>query len=658
MLALSRDVKLTGKSTTGPGGDLRSDLEELEASRIAAIEHVGAVRPETDGILQQLVDDVRGVFGADLCVVHLMLPNAMYFRAWSGPLPDELAASKLIPKEMSMCPPVVEGASPLVVEDLIEADEYKEHFVCAVGGMRFYAGTPLLTSEGVSIGTLCLLDGRPKRFTAQQLTTLGAFARAVSGRLELLGALERERDYREEEARRAREVARILESITDAFFALDGDWRFAYVNSEAERLLNRPKEQLLSENMWEQFPEAVGSTFYRKYHNAMEMGATAEFEEYYAPLDTWFAVRAYPSEGGLSVYFSDINDRKRAEGALRESEEKYRRLVETVQEGIAYIGPHDGIIDYCNLAYAEILGSEPGDLVGKSFFDFLDEGQKEKALRERTLRLRGAGTSYEICVTAADGRKKNLSATGSPLFKPDGSYGGAVQTIVDVTERKELEANQQRFLANAAHQLKTPITAVVGAAELLATKKDADPAVKDRLLSHILAEGARMRRLADTLLRLARVGRDSREPNVRGVDLGGAVRQAVARMEPLATSAGLVLRAAGEGAKVHADPEWLQELLLVLLSNAIKHSRRGEDITVRAVGTTAVVEDKGTGISREDLPHVFERFYRGDDSEGFGLGLSICRELTERMGGSISVRSREGAGTSVTVELPEAGSDA
>ena len=163
-----------------------------------------------------------------------------------------------------------------------------------------------------------------------------------------------------------------------------------------------------------------------------------------------------------------------------------------------------------------------------------------------------------------------------------------------------------------------------------------------------------MQRLSDALLRLSRVGWDLREPSLEVVDLRAAGQQAAEVMKPLVESAGLRLSIEGEGACVRADPEWLQEVLLVLLSNAIKHSSRGGDIRLRARAGTISVVDEGTGVSSADLPHIFERFYRGrGHSEGFGLGLSICRELTERMGGGISVHSREGAGTAVQVELPE-----
>jgi signal transduction histidine kinase len=130
-------------------------------------------------------------------------------------------------------------------------------------------------------------------------------------------------------------------------------------------------------------------------------------------------------------------------------------------------------------------------------------------------------------------------------------------------------------------------------------------------------------------------------------------------MEPLAESGGIRILTESEGGCVRADPEWLQEVLMVLLSNAIKHSNRGEDIKVRTRSGVVSVKDEGAGISPVDLPHIFERFYKGTgSSEGFGLGLSICKDLTERMGGSISIRSREGVGTVVEIELQEASVDA
>ena len=254
-----------------------------------------------------------------------------------------------------------------------------------------------------------------------------------------------------------------------------------------------------------------------------------------------------------------------------------------------------------------------------------------------------------------------ISLERLPRFDEDG--GGVLVVIQDLSEGRRLEANQQRFLANAAHELKTPITTILGASELLLTEED-DPAVRRRFLGHIHGEAGRMRRLSETLLRLARTGHDLEEPDLRVLDLDGVAREAAERMEPLAESAGLALRVEGRGGRVRADHEWLEQALLVVLNNAVQHSERGGEVRVRVEAEAVTVEDDGSGIGEDDLRMVFERFYRGrrnfEKGSGagggsFGLGLAICKDLVERMGGSISLHSEEGVGTRVKIKLLEVG---
>ena len=150
---------------------------------------------------------------------------------------------------------------------------------------------------------------------------------------QLEAAAERERLLERERGSRA-QVTTILESITDAFFALDRDWHLTYVNRAAERLLQRSREALVGRNLWEQFPEAVGTAFHREYRRAVSEQVTVDFEEFYEPLNAWFDVHAYPSPEGLSVYFHDVTERRRAAEALRESEERYRLLVDMIPQNI------------------------------------------------------------------------------------------------------------------------------------------------------------------------------------------------------------------------------------------------------------------------------------------------------------------------------------
>jgi PAS domain S-box-containing protein len=121
-------------------------------------------------------------------------------------------------------------------------------------------------------------------------------------------------------------VANILESITDGFFAVDRQWTITYWNNEAERILLKSREDIMGQNLWNIYSEAIPLKFYTEYHKALEYSVSVHFEEYLPSLDIWFEVSAFPSEDGLSVYFKDISDRKKVENELNLEKEKYRNL--------------------------------------------------------------------------------------------------------------------------------------------------------------------------------------------------------------------------------------------------------------------------------------------------------------------------------------------
>lgn len=129
-------------------------------------------------------------------------------------------------------------------------------------------------------------------------------------------------------------AADVLSSITDAFFALDRNWRFTYVNGQAGPVLERDPAELVGKSIWEEFPEAVGSPFYDAYHRAVETGEPVEFDAYYPPLRRHFDVRAFPFEGGVSVYFHDITGRVEAEAALRDQTEALGRQTAVFEAGL------------------------------------------------------------------------------------------------------------------------------------------------------------------------------------------------------------------------------------------------------------------------------------------------------------------------------------
>jgi PAS domain S-box-containing protein len=162
------------------------------------------------------------------------------------------------------------------------------------------------------------------RDEAGNLRGFAKVTRDITARKE---AGERERMLAQEQAARE-QATNILESISDAFFAVDHEWRFTYVNRKAEELWGRSREEFLRKDLREEFPQAEGSESFGQLRRAMEAGVVTEFETTSPVLGTWVAGRAYPSQEGLSVYCRDVSERKRAEDELRRSEQRYRSFVE------------------------------------------------------------------------------------------------------------------------------------------------------------------------------------------------------------------------------------------------------------------------------------------------------------------------------------------
>ena len=337
---------------------------------------------------------------------------------------------------------------------------------------------------------------------------------------------------------------------------------------------------------------------------------------------------------------------------LEEKNETLDAVVNNLGEGVLATNL-EGDVMFANPTARELLGMSPERVKDIWAPQELPDPWEDFDLPQAVSRCAEQGECGEARVRGNETFLR-LYLERMPAF--DDHRGGVLVVMQDLSEGRRLEANQQRFLANAAHELRTPITTILGASELLLTG-DEDEELQRRFLQHIHTEAGRMQRLSETLLRLARTGSDGRPPEPVPVDTRQAVREAADRMEPLAERAGLAVCVEGSGGTVVADREWLEQVLLVLTNNAIQHGNEGDEVRLRAEADTLAVEDDGSGIPEEDLPYVFERFYRGaGGSGGFGLGLSICKDLVERMGGEISISSGGGTGTRVEMTLPQDGS--
>ncbi len=185
----------------------------------------------------------------------------------------------------------------------------------------------------------------------------------------------------------------ILESISDAFFALDAEWRFTYVNDQSEKVMGRRREDLLGRIFWDEFPGTLGTPFEREYRRAWSEQTTVTFDEFYPPLDVWVEVRAFPSEGGLSVFFQDISTRKALEEARAQMAEREHRIAEQLQAALTPSVP-ERIPGMALAKYYEAALAEAG--VGGDFYDVFPEDKGYTALVVGDLSGKGLAAASQV----------------------------------------------------------------------------------------------------------------------------------------------------------------------------------------------------------------------------------------------------------------------
>lgn len=240
---------------------------------------------------------------------------------------------------------------------------------------------------------------------------------------------------------------------------------------------------------------------------------------------------------------------------------------------------------------------------------------------------------------------------------------GCVIIIHDVTARYELDESRREFVANVSHELRTPLTSIKGATEMVRMDPEMEPEMRDDFLDMVLSESDRMTRIVSDLLVLSRLDNKRTKWNVESFDFKQSLRRLcdVMRSDLEAHGHRITFGCGREDYEITADRQRIEQVVVNILSNAIKYTPDGGliDVKLSRLGDTVVakVTDNGIGIPEEDLPHLFERFYRveksrNQDAGGTGLGLAIAKEIAEAHGGSIKVSSVSGKGTSVTLELP------
>ncbi len=350
-----------------------------------------------------------------------------------------------------------------------------------------------------------------------------------------------------------------------------------------------------------------------------------------------------PASADLEAIADDADRRFRSEreGLTREVEAT-RAALEQVAEGVVLLD-RDGIVRYANAAAGDLLKAPLAP--GHALVEAVRAPEVVGVVRE----VLAVGGARHTSVSVPDGPELAVraAAVAHPVL-------AAAVVCADVRGERQLERARRALVADLAHELRTPLTVLSGLAEEL-TEAGADPALAATMTRQV----AKLRVFAEELEELARIESGQVKLHPEEVDATVVARQVAGELRAAADARGVTVTVAGAASPLRTDPARLAQVLGNLVDNGIRYNRRGGTVAVRVSGAEGgvriEVEDTGVGIPAGELDLVFQRFYRvrrqAESERGSGLGLAIVKHLVRALGGTVSLASREGNGTTVTLLL-------
>ncbi len=647
-------------------------------------------------VLPVILETARLLLVSDAYAVWRLQPSGQWHPIASDGLSDRYIREAVDAAGLDLALP----GAPIAMEDPDDpAEPAQMRRARNREGIRSLLVMPL-SIQGCNCATLAFYYRQSRRFTGEEMRVAGALAGLMASALSTAELYDDQVRLRREAEERERELRESQSRLKLAIAAARaGAWE---MDLETKRI--EWSEELYA--VFDQTPNSSRPTVEGwlewMHQDDRERGQAVvdaireggqEFRIEYRTLwprgdVRWLESRgvALRDEHGKPVRMfgitSDITERKRAEEKMRESEERYRTIVETANDGVWLIDLEARTL-YLNHRLAAMLGYEPSEMIGRKMQEFCFDEDRPEALERIAGDLSGCHEAFDFRFRRKDGGELPVIASTSPVRDGRGRVTGTLGMFTDITERKQIEMEREEllaseraaresaeeasrakdeFLAVISHELRSPLNAMLGWAKLL-QKGGVDPDTLARAIDVIERNASSQQQLIEDLLDTARIISGKLRLETMPVDLAQVVEAAANVVRPAAEAKEIDLRLWLNGdCEITGDPGRLQQVVWNLLSNAVKFTPEGgrAEVHLRREGPYVQlnVSDTGSGIRPDVLPHVFDRFRQADSSStrrygGLGLGLALVRHLVELHGGAVNADSPgEGRGATFTIRLP------
>jgi len=477
----------------------------------------------------------------------------------------------------------------------------------------------------------------------------------------------------------------IISAIPDMMFRFSSNYFFIDSVAKDDSMLMMPQTDFLGKSVHEVLPENLAQLTCQKIDEAIDSGQLFSYEYSLGTGNDvhWYdarMVRSGPDE--VLVIVRDITDRKLAEIELTHKSRFIETLLDSIPNPLFYMDANGRYLGI-NKAFKEFYGIEEDDIIGKSIFD-IDPLPQASLHHESDLRLISGMEERQIVerlITLPNGEERNVIITKSPFPDAGNRIGGLIGLILDITSRKQMEQDlieakeravesdklKTSFLNNLSHEIRTPLNAIIGFSELLF--EDYTEQQKRQFVETINTNSEQLLRIIDDVLVVSRLDSEKIPVEKTAINVVRLLEDLYITFVPEAEKAGLLIESPVIESNVPdvfvSDKSKLRQVLAGFLGNAIKYTTKGKislGCRFHESRLHFFVTDTGMGIPEEEQPFVFDRFYRSTKAQlnairGNGLGLSIAKGLIELLGGSLSLESADGKGStficSIRYEQPQ-----
>ncbi len=657
------------------------DLPENESARQAALDQLRILDTPPEARFDRLTRMAARLLDAPIALISLIDRDRQWFKSSVG-----LDVSET-PRSLSFCGHAIFDKEPLVIEDARLDERFHDNpLVTGDPSIRFYAGMPLHTADGHALGTLCVIDRKPRTLGKECRQYLRDLADCIE---EQISARKLALHYREQELQHQNESLVMLKQLVDlvpgGLYQFrrypDESMSFPFTSKGVERWFGVTEEQA----------RESAAELFAMIHPEDTSAVMASIEESARQLSTWsiqFRIcdkngqvrwvegnstpQKLPDESIIwHGYMEDINDKMQATVKLQESEQQLRRLFELAPSGIVLADYRSGAIIDVNASMLRSTGYRKEQFLELDYRQLL--APSHLSLRAEILKqLQETGYFGPVEQEMIDSKGNFYPAIVHSMLIRDAVDRKLLWVLAeDISERKKIERMKNQFVSTVSHELRTPLTSITGSISLLASgaagvlppKAHSMMAIAERNTKHLAS-------LINDLLDIEKLVEGKLSLELRKQALAPLLEQAVSLNEPYGAQRDVTLALSPDTPRtdVVVDSQRLLQALNNLISNAIKFSPAPGQVEVSAQlhadvekpFVSIAVVDNGEGVPEAFRDQIFNRFAQADSSDtrrqgGTGLGLAITRELVTAMHGEVGFDSVPGQGSTFWIRLPVAG---